>query len=227
MSDNERETIAGDARRAAATRRAASWRGSAPRGGRRCCARWRRRCASRTRARRSSPPTPRICARAKAEDVARRWSSAWASTPPSSTACATGCDQLAAMPDLVGRATLRRELDDGLVLERVTCAARPAGRRLRVAPRRARADRRPRLEERQRRAAQGRPRGARARTARSPRSIHRVLEARGIDPRAAVLLEGREDVAARAGPARHRRGDRRARLVGVRAPHPAEQATSP
>jgi len=31
-----------------------------------------------------------------------------------------GLDQLAAMPDLVGRATLRRELDDGLVLERVS-----------------------------------------------------------------------------------------------------------
>jgi len=32
-----------------------------------------------------------------------------------------GLAQLAAMPDLVGRATLRRELDDGLVLERVSC----------------------------------------------------------------------------------------------------------
>src|SRR4029077_10385945 len=32
-----------------------------------------------------------------------------------------GLEQLAAMPDLVGRATLRRELDDGLVLERVSC----------------------------------------------------------------------------------------------------------
>ena len=31
-----------------------------------------------------------------------------------------GLDQLAAMPDLVGRVTLRRELDDGLVLERVS-----------------------------------------------------------------------------------------------------------
>ena len=31
-----------------------------------------------------------------------------------------GLEQLAAMPDLVGRATLRRELDDGLVLERVS-----------------------------------------------------------------------------------------------------------
>jgi len=32
-----------------------------------------------------------------------------------------GLDQLAAMPDLVGRTTLRRELDEGLLLERVTC----------------------------------------------------------------------------------------------------------
>src|SRR5262249_14013376 len=32
-----------------------------------------------------------------------------------------GLRQLAAMPDLVGRAAVRRELDDGLVLERVSC----------------------------------------------------------------------------------------------------------
>ncbi|MES1209657.1 MAG: gamma-glutamyl-phosphate reductase, partial [Pseudomonadota bacterium] len=32
-----------------------------------------------------------------------------------------GLEQLADMPDLVGRATLRRELDEGLLLERVTC----------------------------------------------------------------------------------------------------------
>ena len=32
-----------------------------------------------------------------------------------------GLEQLAAMPDLVGQVTLRRELDDGLVLERVSC----------------------------------------------------------------------------------------------------------
>ena len=71
-----------------------------------------------------------------------------------------GLDQLAAMPDLVGRATLRRELDDGLVLERVSAPLGLARRGVRVAPRRAGADRRPRLEERQRRAAQGRARGA-------------------------------------------------------------------
>src|SRR5690242_18720553 len=34
---------------------------------------------------------------------------------------ADGLMQLAAMDDLVGRVTLRRELDDGLVLERVSC----------------------------------------------------------------------------------------------------------
>src|SRR3569623_2950849 len=32
-----------------------------------------------------------------------------------------GLSQLAAMEALVGRTTLRRELDDGLLLERVTC----------------------------------------------------------------------------------------------------------
>ena len=75
-------------------------------------------------------------------------------------------------------------------------AAGSAGRRVRVAPGRAGADRRPRLEERQRRAAQGRARGAAARNRALAAVIHRVLEAPGIDPRAAVLLEGREDVAA-------------------------------
>ncbi len=34
---------------------------------------------------------------------------------------AAGLRQLAAMPDLVGRVTLRRELDEGLVLQRVSC----------------------------------------------------------------------------------------------------------
>ena len=71
-----------------------------------------------------------------------------------------GLEQLAAMPDLVGKTTLRRELDDGLVLERVTAPAGSARRRVRVAPRRPGADRRAGLEERQRRPAQGRPRGA-------------------------------------------------------------------
>ena len=105
-------------------------------------------------------------------------------------------------------------------------AARPARRGVRIAPRRAGADRR---------AGAGRAAtpccsraGARrwGPTARWRRSIHRVLEAAGIDPRAAVLLEGREDVAAVLGSARDRRGDRRARLVASSCATSCPRATS-
>jgi glutamate-5-semialdehyde dehydrogenase len=106
-----------------------------------------------------------------------------------------GLRQLAAMPDLVGRVTLRRELDDGLVLERVTCPlgligvvfeARPealvqiAGLALRSGNAVILKGGREAQESN------------RALTA----VIHGVLSANDIDPRVAVLLEDRADVAA-------------------------------
>ena len=106
-----------------------------------------------------------------------------------------GLDQLAAMPDLVGRATLRRELDDGLVLERVSAPLGLLGVVFESRP-----DALVQIVGlawksgnavllKGGREALGTNRALTA-------VIHRVLEAAGIDPRAAVLLEGREDVAA-------------------------------
>jgi glutamate-5-semialdehyde dehydrogenase len=106
-----------------------------------------------------------------------------------------GLKQLAAMQDLVGRATLRRELDDGLVLERVSAPLGLLGVVF-----------------------ESRPdaliqivglawksgnavllKGGREATSTNQaliKVVHAVLEKHGIDPRAAVLLAGREDVAA-------------------------------
>ena len=106
-----------------------------------------------------------------------------------------GLEQLAAMPDLVGRATLRRELDDGLVLERVSCPLGLLGVVFESRP-----DALVQIVGLAWKSGNavllkgGREALAtnRALTA----VIHRVLEAAGIDRRAAVLLEGREDVAA-------------------------------
>lgn len=106
-----------------------------------------------------------------------------------------GLKQLAAMPDLVGRATLRRELDDGLVLERVSAPLGLLGVVF-----------------------ESRPdaliqivglawksgnavllKGGREATSTNQaliKIVHAVLEKHGIDARAAVLLAGREDVAA-------------------------------
>ncbi len=106
-----------------------------------------------------------------------------------------GLKQLAAMDDLVGRATLRRELDDGLVLERVSCPLGLLGVVF-----------------------ESRPdaliqivglawksgnavllKGGREATSTNQALIavvHAVLGKHGIDARAAVLLAGREDVAA-------------------------------
>jgi glutamate-5-semialdehyde dehydrogenase len=106
-----------------------------------------------------------------------------------------GLKQLAAMPDLVGQATLRRELDDGLVLERVSAPLGLLGVVF-----------------------ESRPdaliqivglawksgnavllKGGREATSTNQaliKVVHAVLEKHGIDPRAAVLLAGREDVAA-------------------------------
>ncbi len=106
-----------------------------------------------------------------------------------------GLDQLAAMPDLVGRATLRRELDDGLVLERVTCPLGLLGVVFESRP-----DALVQIVGlawksgnavllKGGREALGTNRALTA-------TIASVLEAAGIDRRAAVLLEGREEVAA-------------------------------
>ena len=106
-----------------------------------------------------------------------------------------GLDQLAAMPDLVGRATLRRELDDGLVLERVSAPLGLLGVIFESRP-----DALVQIVGlawksgnavllKGGREALGTNRALAA-------VIHRVLETAGIDARAAVLLEGREDVAA-------------------------------
>ena len=106
-----------------------------------------------------------------------------------------GLAQLAAMEDLVGRTTLRRELDDGLVLERVTCPlgligvvfeARPdalvqiAGLALRSGNA---------VLMKGGREAQESNRALAA-------VVHDVLRAKGLDARAAVLLEDRADVSA-------------------------------
>jgi glutamate-5-semialdehyde dehydrogenase len=106
-----------------------------------------------------------------------------------------GLDQLAAMPDLVGRATLRRELDDGLVLERVSTPLGLLGVVFESRP-----DALVQIVGlawksgnavllKGGREALGTNRALAA-------VIARVLEGAGIDRRAAVLLEAREDVTA-------------------------------
>ncbi len=106
-----------------------------------------------------------------------------------------GLDQLAAMPDLVGRATLRRELDDGLVLERVTCPLGLLGVVFESRP-----DALVQIVGlawksgnavllKGGREALGTNRAL-------AQVVGEVLSGAGIDPRAAVLLEGREDVTA-------------------------------
>ncbi len=106
-----------------------------------------------------------------------------------------GLEQLAAMPDLLGRATLRRELDDGLVLERVTCPLGLLGVVFESRP-----DALVQIVGlawksgnavllKGGREALGTNRALAA-------VVHRVLEDAGLDRRAAVLLEGRDDVAA-------------------------------
>ncbi len=60
-------------------------------------------------------------ARAKAEGVASPLVKRLGLDAAKLDSVCDGLEQLAAMPDLVGQVTLRRELDDGLVLERVSC----------------------------------------------------------------------------------------------------------
>jgi glutamate-5-semialdehyde dehydrogenase len=106
-----------------------------------------------------------------------------------------GLDQLAAMPDLVGRATLRRELDDGLVLERVSAPLGLLGVVFESRP-----DALVQIVGLAWKSGNAvlLKGGREALTTNRALAgvIHKVLEAAGIDRRAAVLLEGREDVAA-------------------------------
>ena len=111
------------------------------------------------------------------------------------TAVIDGLAQLAAMEDLVGRTTLSRELDDGLLLERVTCPlgligvvfeARPDAL-VQIAGLAIRSGNAVLLKGG--REAQESNRALAA-------VVHDVLRARGLDPRAAVLLEDRADVGA-------------------------------
>ncbi|MFL5306950.1 MAG: glutamate-5-semialdehyde dehydrogenase [Polyangia bacterium] len=106
-----------------------------------------------------------------------------------------GLEQLADMPDLVGRATLRRELDEGLLLERVTCPLGLLGVVFESRP-----DALVQIVGlawksgnavllKGGREALGTNRAL-------AQIVGEVLSAAGIDPRAAVLLEAREDVTA-------------------------------
>jgi glutamate-5-semialdehyde dehydrogenase len=106
-----------------------------------------------------------------------------------------GLRQLAAMSDLVGQVTLRRELDDGLLLERVTCPlgligvvfeARPEAL-VQIAGLALRSGNAAILK-----GGKEAQESNRALTA----VIHDVLRQNGLDPRVAVLLEDRADVAA-------------------------------
>ena len=106
-----------------------------------------------------------------------------------------GLEQLAAMPDLVGRATLRRELDDGLVLERVSCPLGLLGVVFESRP-----DALVQIVGLAWKSGNAvLLKGGREATTTNQALIeivHGVLGRHGIDPRAAVLLAGREEVAA-------------------------------
>jgi glutamate-5-semialdehyde dehydrogenase len=106
-----------------------------------------------------------------------------------------GLRQLAAMPELVGRVGLRRELDDGLVLERVACPlgllgvvfeSRPDAL-VQIVGLACKSGNAVLLK--------GGREALSTNRALVP-VIHRALAAHGIDPRAVTLLEAREDVAA-------------------------------
>jgi glutamate-5-semialdehyde dehydrogenase len=106
-----------------------------------------------------------------------------------------GLEQLAAMPDLVGRATLRRELDDGLVLERVTCPLGLLGVVFESRP-----DALVQIVGLAWKSGNAVLLKGGREALQSNRAlaavIAGVLEAAGLDSRAAVLLEAREEVSA-------------------------------
>jgi glutamate-5-semialdehyde dehydrogenase len=106
-----------------------------------------------------------------------------------------GLQQLAAMPDLVGHTTLRRELDEGLVLERVSCPLGLLGVVFESRP-----DALVQIVGLAWKSGNAvLLKGGREATKTNQALIaivRSVLETHGIDSRAAVLLAGREDVAA-------------------------------
>ncbi|HVU49319.1 MAG TPA: glutamate-5-semialdehyde dehydrogenase [Polyangia bacterium] len=133
-------------------------------------------------------------ARAKAEGVAPALAKRLGIDGKKLDGLVDGLQQLAAMPDLVGRATLRRELDDGLVLERVSCPLGLLGVVFESRP-----DALVQIVGLAWKSGNAvLMKGGREATATNRALIalvHGVLERHGIDPRAAVLLAGREDVA--------------------------------
>ena len=198
MSSTNESKLQADTRATAEAAKAAG--GKLARLGRRraieAAARAGRGAARAGRARRGrSPPTPKDLERAKAENVATPLVKRLGLDAGKLDSVCDGLEQLAAMPDLVGRATLRRELDDGLVLERVSAPLGLLGVIFESRP-----DALVQIVGlawksgnavllKGGREALGTNRALTV-------VIHRVLEAAGIDARAAVLLEGREDVAA-------------------------------
>ena len=172
--------------RAAAARRLAALAGPAAR--RPCCRRWRRPwsgpASARRRAggeRRGHGAGPR--GRGARGRWAARWSSGWGWTRASWPAAPMACASWRACPSWSGRRLTHRELDSELVLERGQLPAGRAGGGVRGAARRAGADHRPGLEERQRRGAEGRARGPRTATGRWPRSPSEVLADAGAGSR--------------------------------------------
>ena len=134
-----------------------------------------------------------------------------------------GLRQLAAMPELTNQVTLRRELDDGLVLERKTCPLGVLGVVFEARP-----DALVQIVG----LAWKSGNAVLLKGGSEARESNRALM-RGDPPRArAARARPGQHGAARgprrrrraAGPARLRRSDRRARLVGVRAARAAEHA---
>jgi glutamate-5-semialdehyde dehydrogenase len=106
-----------------------------------------------------------------------------------------GLRQLAGMPELTNQITLRRELDDGLVLERVTCPLGVLGVVFEARP-----DALVQIVGLAWKSGNAvlLKGGSEARESNRALAavVHRVLAGRGLDPRAAVLLEDRADVGA-------------------------------
>jgi glutamate-5-semialdehyde dehydrogenase len=134
-------------------------------------------------------------ARAKAEGIAPALAKRLGIDGKKLDGLVDGLEQLAAMPDLVGRATLRRELDDGLVLERISCPLGLLGVVFESRP-----DALVQIVGLAWKSGNAvLLKGGREATTTNQaliELIHGVLKQHGIDGRAAVLLAGREDVAA-------------------------------
>ena len=108
---------------------------------------------------------------------------------------ADGLRQLAAMPELVGQALLRRELDDGLVLEKVSCPLGLVGVVFESRPEALGQIVGLTLKSGNAVILKG-GREALSSNRALTRVIHEVLERHGLDPRAVLLLEDRAEVEA-------------------------------